>query len=454
MRNITKACLDFAFNLKYDDTAPNTREQMKKYVFDLICCAVAGSKTQDVTPFLRLCNVNAVNEGFKPLKVRHSTSLYYAALLNGASGHALEMDDSDRTGLSHPGVMVITPALIAGYINRSSGNDFLAACIAGYEIMLRVGTALGLSHYSLWHTTGTTGPLGGVISAGKLFNLDRVQLGHALGNAGTLCSGLWEFNATRAQSKILHVGHGVADSLLSCQLATMNFTGADKILEGNQGLFRGFHEENFDETIFEDFGRVWRSDTVSFKPYPCCRHTHGGIDAGLALHKKLAPQSLEEIKEIRIETYEAASNIVGSKKVSTTKEAKFSLPFTVVTSLIDGKVSEESFSEQSIKDPLKQSLIGNCVVSVADDIQSIHPYHEQCRVTLISMSGEKSSVFIADPLGEPENPLTWDDLIEKAEVLLPSLSKEEIRALQKKVQFIEDNDIVHLYDFMHSLSLK
>ncbi len=453
MSDITKACLDFAFNLKYDDTAPNTREQMKKYIFDLICCAVAGSKTKDVEAFKYLCSLNNVENGVKPLQLKEPTSLYYAALLNGASGHALEMDDSDRTGLSHPGVMIITPALLSGYLCLSTGKELLTACIAGYEIMLRVGTALGLPHYALWHTTGTTGPLGAVIAAGKLFNLNRIQLGHAFGNAGTLCSGLWEFNATRAQSKILHVGHGVADALMVCQLAKQNFTGADKILEGKQGLFRGFHEEDFDKGLFEDFGLVWRSDTVSFKPYPCCRHTHGGIDAGLTLHKQLADKSLKKIKEIQIETYQAAFDVVGNNTVSTIKDAKFSLPFTVCSAIIDGDVSDKSFTEESITNSLKQSLLRKCKISVSSDILAIHPFHEQSRVTLTLESGEILSAFIADPLGEPETPLTWDDLFSKAKTLLPDLPVETIRELQNKIRSLEETDTRNLYEFMHALSL-
>lgn len=454
MNNITKACLDFAFNLKFDDTAPNTCEQMKKYIFDLICCAVAGSKTKEVDAFKYLCRLNGVQTGITPLGLTHPTSLYYAALLNGASGHALEMDDSDRTGLSHPGVMVITPALLAGSMQHSSGKDFLTACISGYEIMLRVGTALGLSHYALWHTTGTTGPLGGSIAVGKLNKLTRDQLGHAFGNAGTLCSGLWEFNATKAQSKILHVGHGVADSILVCQLASQNFTGADKILEGKQGLFKGFHEENFDEYIFQDFGSMWRSDGVSFKPYPCCRHTHGGIDAGLELHQKLGNVSAEEIEKVVIETYQAAYDVVGNKKISSVKDAKFSLPFTVCTAIADGSVSEESFGEKNLRDKSKLSLVEKCTVCVGPDIQAIHPFHEQSRVTLEMKSGEKISAFIADPLGEPETPLDWPDLVAKAKTLLPFISENEMNELQERVRTIEGEDISLLYQFIHSLSLK
>ena len=69
-------------------------------------------------------------------------------------------------------------------------------------------------------------------------------------------------------------------------------------------------------------------------------------------------------------------------------------------------------------------------------------------------SGEKISVFIADPLGEPETPLDWPDLVAKAKTLLPFISENEMNELQERVRTIEGEDISLLYQFIHSLSLK
>lgn len=195
--------------------------------------------------------------GVPAFGLKEFLSLRDAGLINGACGHILETDDSDRTGLSHPGVMVITPALLSATASHKSGKDLISACVAGYEVMLRVGTALGLPHYAVWHTTGTTGVLGGVISAGKIMELSREKLTHAFGNAGTLSCGLWEFNKTHAMSKILHVGVGVSNALLCVELAQEGFTGAEKILEGTQGLFAGFNRSDADLSvlmIMENFG--------------------------------------------------------------------------------------------------------------------------------------------------------------------------------------------------------
>ena len=385
----------------------------------------------------------------------HQTiSLQDAALINGASGHVLEIDDSDRTGLSHPGVMVITPALITAAVENKSGKDLIAACVAGYEIMLRIGTALGLDHYSIWHTTSTTGPLGSVISAGKLLNLTRKELTNAFGNAGTLACGLWEFNKTHAMSKLLHTGIGGAHGILSARLAKNGFTGAQDILEGTQGLFAGFPSKDLDLSVFDDFYKFWRTDGVSFKPYPCCRHTHGGADCGLALHQLIDRQELNQISSIIIETYQAAYQVVGSNKCSTPKQAKFSLPYLVCTGLLYGYVDNRNFEEIYVNESTIQSLLQKTEILVATDIQKIHPYHEQCRVTVRFTNGIEKQVFVPDPLGEPENPMLWEQLILKGKGLLaPRCDSWKIDSLEQMIQDLENVSIKEVYSLIHSMTI-
>ncbi len=452
MEPVTDFCLDFANTLTYAALPVKTVEQMKKYVFDLICCSVAGSHCEEANIARKVLVPCVSTEALPALGASLSYPIISTAFINGICGHALELDDSDRTGLSHPAVMVITPALIVADKQHANGQDFIAACVAGYEVMLRVGAALGLDHYRIWHTTSTTGGLGAAISCGKLLHLSRSQLADAFGNAGTLACGLWEFNRTHAMTKLLHVGSGVSNGLLCALLARDGFTGAHQILEGDKGLFAGFHSADLDPSVFGDFGQLWRTEGVTFKPYPCCRHTHGGIDCGLLLHQK--GLQIESIQKIDIETYRAAYEIVASNVCHKTKEAKFSLPYTVISALLDGQINEETFSESKIEESVRQKLMSMCTVSVADDIQRVHPHHENCRVTVTLASGESVTEFVFDPLGEPENPMDWDALVQKGFNLLKNASetkKTELLNLCQKLDSLEDCS--RLYRLVHQLSI-
>lgn len=439
---ISSKSLDFAQNLSFNQLPANVVESMKQYVFDLICSMLGGSNTTKADCVRGIFKRHAASGEILAFGLKEPVSLRDAGLVNGACGHVLETDDSDRTGLSHPGVMVITPALLAAAYRHRSGKELISASVAGYEVMLRVGTALGLPHYAVWHTTGTTGVLGGAISAGKLMGLTREELMHAFGNAGTLSCGLWEFNRTHAMSKILHVGAGVANALLCVELAQEGFTGAERILEGDQGMFVGFGRGDADWSLFDDYGTFWRAAGVSFKPYPCCRHTHGGIDCGLALHEKLNAEKIECIKKVSIETYDAAYRVVSSNCCHSTVEAKFSLPYTVCVAMLTGAVTEASFTSNTIEDARLQNLLRKTEIRVADDIQAIHPYHEQCRVTISLEDGTQESIFVGDPLGEPENPVTWEDLrrkgFDEVKAFMPETVFEQMYETCRQLENLED----------------
>jgi 2-methylcitrate dehydratase PrpD len=49
-------------------------------------------------------------------------------------------------------------------------------------------------------------------------------------------------------------------------------------------------------------------------------------------------------------------------------------------------------------------------VRVADDIQSRYPAEWSCRITITSSSGERFQEFTSAPRGDPENPLSLEEL--------------------------------------------
>ena len=90
--------------------------------------------------------------------------------------------------------------------------------------------------------------------------------------------------------------------------------------------------------------------------------------------------------------------------------------------MLDGVIKEPSFNLVSINRNETQHLLKLCDVTVAEDIQAVHPFHENCRVTVVLNDGQSFTEFVFDPLGEPENPMSWDDLIAKGRELLHFVS--------------------------------
>ena len=145
-------------------------------------------------------------------------SAVQAALVNGAMSHVLDFDDTHLGALMHPSAP-LGPALLAyGEWKQLGGKDLLLAYLLGVEIETRISMALGESHYAAgWHSTATMGRLGAAAGVGKLAGLNREQLAHALGLAGTQAAGIRKVFGHMAKS--FHPGKAAADGLLAVLLA-------------------------------------------------------------------------------------------------------------------------------------------------------------------------------------------------------------------------------------------
>ncbi|HJS74108.1 MAG TPA: MmgE/PrpD family protein, partial [Vicinamibacteria bacterium] len=232
-------------------------------------------------------------------------SLETAALVNGALSHIVEMDDVDRGSVLHPGAVVIPAALAVAESRSRSGGDFLSAIVAGYEVAVRIGEAVGKRHYQFFHNTSTCGVFGAAAAASWLLDLDEERVVWALGNAGTQASGLWEFNSEGAMSKHLHAGRAAANGVLAALLAERGVTGPSRILEGDRGFFRATAPDAEPETVIAGIGNgaPLKIHGVSLKPHASCRHTHAPIDCALEIRRRIGAPNVETIEAIDVSTY-------------------------------------------------------------------------------------------------------------------------------------------------------
>lgn len=127
-----------------------------------------------------------------------------AALINGATSHALDYDDVHPL-IGHPTAAVLPAVLSIAEAKGRSGMDVLRAFIAGYEAAGFVGSLVMRSHYERgFHSTATVGSFGAAAAAGLLLDLDEAQMAVALGLAGTQAAGLKSMFGTMA--KPFHAG--------------------------------------------------------------------------------------------------------------------------------------------------------------------------------------------------------------------------------------------------------
>jgi 2-methylcitrate dehydratase PrpD len=393
--------------------AVHDRERAALHILDWVGCAAAGA----LTPPGAAMRAWARTLGAGPCRTVGALSLDArdAALVNGAVGNILEMDDFHRAAIVHPGPVVVPAALAQAQAINVSAEALLDAVVRGMEAMIRVGRSVGPAHYRHFHTTATCGVFGAAAAAGSLLGLTPTRLLDALGNAGTQAAGLWQCRLEDTMSKQLHNGRAAQSGVLAAQLAAHGFTGAHQIFEGPLGFWAGLCPDARPDQLIESPDHPWQIHDCSFKPWPACRHTHPLIDAALVLREKL---SLDRIRSLRVFGYRDAIGFCNHPVPGTPVEAKFSLQHAAAVVLLRGRPTLDDFDMGAVRDPDVAQLRAR--VSIAEDTALTARYPQHFGATLEAELDDGSRVIEhrADALGDTEYPLSHDALLDKARMLM------------------------------------
>jgi 2-methylcitrate dehydratase PrpD len=348
------------------------------------------------------------------LTTRGRTSPYFAALVNGAASHVVEQDDVHNGAVFHPGAVVFPAVLAAAQETGASGQDLIVAAVAGYEAGVRVGEFLGRSHYKVFHTTGTAGKLAAAAGAARLLGLDADRMQHALGSAGTMAAGLWEFLRDAADSKQLHTAKAAADGLMAAYVARDGFTGARRVLDGEQGMGAGMSSDADPTRLTDGLGTRWGLAEASFKYHASCRHTHPSADALLEL-MRAHHLSADDVASVTAHVHQGAIDVLGPvTDPRTIHQSKFSMGFVLALIALNGRAGLGDFTEAALSDPKVRAFHDQVKMALDPDIDRAYPQRWMGRVSVTTRSGKTLEHAIASPKGDPDNTLSRHELEDKA----------------------------------------
>ena len=346
-----------------------------------------------------------------------------AAFINGVLAHSLDFDDTHLPSVLHPSASVIPAALAAAESVGANREDLIAAAAAGYEVCIRTGMAaydqaLGNSIFFErgFHATSICGTLGAAVVAAKLYGLDQDGIGHALGIACSMGSGLIEANRSGGSVKRLHGGFAAHAGLIAAQCARAGLTGPPTALEGRFGFYQAFCSGRFfPDEIVRGLGDSWCIPGIFYKPYPANHFTHAGIDAALRLKRRVdvsrvtslvlgvATPTVRTIGEPREEKIHPRSGY----------HAQFSGPFTVAAALLGGGglgVDLGDFTDEKAADPRYLALAARVTVESDPECDKIFPHQFPAVLRARLESGEILEEKVLANRGGPQNPLSSEEL--------------------------------------------
>jgi 2-methylcitrate dehydratase PrpD len=177
------------------------------------------------------------------------------------------------------------------------------------------------------------------------------------------------------------------------------------------------------------------------KPYPCCRHLHGPIDAVLKISEE-DRISIDQVDGVLVETYEVASHHK-HKKVDNILDAQMSIPYVVTMALRDREMGFEQFASSARSDPQVLSWLDRVEVMADEKLTANYPRTRPALVTIRCKNGQELSELVEQPWGEPSNPMSDDAVAEKALNLCePFIGSERTDILVSSV--MEGNDLKSL----------
>ena len=414
---ISEELAAFVTTTRKADLPSDVLTMARQSLLDWSGSAIRGSVEPPARMFIDLAREEGGQPRATALPGGWKTSVTWAARINAAASHTMEMDDLHPASVLHPGAPVIPAALAMGEALDSSGVELIEAIVVGYEIAIRAGEAAGRTHYDYWHTTATCGTFGAAMAAAKLLKLDSEQIIHALGAAGTQSAGLWVFLEDGAMSKQLHPAHAAAAGVVAAELARRGFTAARRIFEGSKGFLDAMSADPQPELLTRGLGSEFRLTDNSFKKHAACRHTHSAIDAVIEVRGDGVEP--EEIECVTVAVYPAACDLLEGVRPTTAYTAKFSLPFTVATALSRGHATLADFEDVNATDIV--ALIPNIEVVRDESLGEHYPEKWPARVTLRRRDGTERSALVEYPRGDSRNPLSQDELEQKFRTLTRDL---------------------------------
>lgn len=418
--------------------------EARRSLVDYLGVSLAGIHERSARAVLATVN-RWQSAGRAPIFLGPRTAPALAALVNGTRAHALDYDDIHYWGAGHPGGPCWSSALAVAAHHGKTDEAALRAFVAGFEVMARLGgggtAGVGRSLQRRgFHPTSLLGRAGAATAAAALLDLNEEGARNALGAAATTFGGL--LGSFGTDGKPFHAGKAAMDGVLAAELAADGFEAAHHLYERQSGWLDAFLPAGEVEVPSFDFGQSWQILRNGYKVCASCGATHSPGQLAHQLHQKIGPRP---IKRVRATVHASVLVTAANPRPTRALEGKFSTQYCIALGLRGYRLLPDDFSEMRLADSAVTELLPR-IELIADDRSE----QQSATLEVWLQDGERLEASMQVARGNPENPLSDDDLNEKFEALsVPVLGRERARALHTiAMAFGEPGSLAELNDIL------
>lgn len=301
----------------------------------------------------------------------------YAAFANSIMMISSAYQETHRGTVGHPYSPILSTALGVGEEGGANGRDFIASIVAGYEVFVRLASAMNPStlHRGI-QTTGAFAPFGAAVVTAKLMHLDRDQIRHAINHAGNFGGAALVEAHGATPYYAVHLGPNTMKGIYAAELAAAGVPGSDTIFEGGGTSAKGFlaaYSDDYDEDIVRNgFGDRLGMEDTGFSFHCVASYSRTTIDALLWLMREHKLDA-DSIAVIEVKLTEALFNFVNDRGDFTAagdRQAHYFIPLHMALTVVHGWVDSAMLTDETFSDPLIRSLIDRVTVSAAPELDA------------------------------------------------------------------------------------
>jgi 2-methylcitrate dehydratase PrpD len=422
------------------------REKAIEHVLDGIAVMLAGSRTECAEKLADFVHEKGGVPSSAIIGFDFRTTPQDAAMINGTSGHADDYDDTQLSTspdriyglLTHPTVPVLAAALAVVEKTDCSGDEFLDAFVAGFEVECKLAEAIKPEHYRRgFHTTGTMGAFGAFAASGRLLGLDEEEYRHALGITASLSSGIRVNFGT--MTKPLHAGMAASNGVTACMLAKRGFTSDRNALDGPWGYMQilgdGYDPDKIVGKLGDPYALIHPGAT--FKLYPCGSLGQPSMDTLLEIVTELDLET-KDVREIRLK---AGPNILEPLRYAepvNDLQAKFSLQFGLASILLRRKAGLREYTTEFVNRPEVREAMRKVKTVLDPELARMGVEKMRSVVEVELQDGRVVGRLAEKARGTPEKPLKGHELEDKfRECASFVLDENKINQVLKTIRGIE-----------------
>lgn len=402
-------------NTSFDSLPEATRAAAKRSILDTIGIMIPPGQIDETCKRLA-ARVVADSRGTGPsllVGMGVKTLPVMAAFLNGCFAHALDYGDTvDSTG-HHPSGQSLPAALAVAQARAISGKDFLTAIAVAQDIGTRLSTARGPSARAdrIWFAPTLFGPFSATIAAGKVMGLSAEEFINSLGLALHRAHGqLGAVIAPESEIRALRYGLVAQDGVMCAFMAEQ---GMKAYHDGIKDLYTTYYGGDYDaDALVAGLGEIFHGVDASIKPWPCCRASHGYVEAIRMMIEQYAisPEVIDVIfLDANAMTKSALGEPEGEKRRPRNGiQAKASLQFTAAVAVLKEPVISD-FLDAALDAPSVLALADRVIVRQNDACGQILPVSVKIRLK----DGRSFIQLCTDIVGTPTRPMSEARLLAK-----------------------------------------